>query len=353
MSGGMTNFLQNPNNIDLSGFFPAYEVLTQQISMVNNSPSQFNLTLTLNRNKNGVINYIVLAQPIIVSTSTGISTLSNLIFPVGIFNKTNTTFSATISIQTTSPPLSVTTNIMFIVIYPYNPIQPIVNTLNYVDNAGNQISFFPQYMTSSISIPSSSTRISLSISLSGKSTSRTDYTYFGSFYDNSSSSGINATTMQQIYYYNVGQTNTSTAIRILNNNLDSNVNVETLILYPITISGNNYTSNYNVIIGNTTYNLSELFPLCEFFEEVIANNNSTYDKTWTLLKNNTGTSQYIVLTSFVYSSAGTGGTYDPWEAINSCGNIIVTTTTTTFRTVFSKNNSDNWNGGIRCLVIYY
>ena len=58
MSGGMTNFLQNPNSIDLSGFFPAYEVLTQQISMVSNSPSQFNLTLTLNRNKNSITNYI-------------------------------------------------------------------------------------------------------------------------------------------------------------------------------------------------------------------------------------------------------------------------------------------------------
>ena len=353
MSGGMTNFLQNPNAIDLSGFFPAYEVLTQQISMVSNSPSQFNLTLTLNRNKNGITNYIVLAQPVIVSTSTGISTLSNLIFPVGIFNKTNTNFSATILIQTTSPALSVTANIMFLIIYPYTPIQPIVNTLNYVDNAGNPISFFPQYMTSSISIPSSSTTISLSISLSGKSTSRTDYTYFGSFYDNTSSSGINATRMQQIYYYNVGQTNTSTAIRIFNNNLHPNVNVETLILYPITISGNNYTSNYNVIIGNTTYNLSALFPLCEFFEEVIANDDSPYDKIWTLLKNNTGTTQYIVLTSFVYSSAGTSGTYNPWEAISGCGNIIVTTTSTTFRTVFTKGTGQNWNGGIRCLVIYY
>jgi hypothetical protein len=351
-SGGMTNFLRDPNGIDLSGFFPAYEVVEQTIDMTNNSPTEFNFSLTLKRNRNNVTNYIVLAQPIIISSNFSLDSLSNLISVPGIFNKTSTTFSATIRTQTTSPALTVKINVMFVVIYPFSSIQPIISSLNYSNNAGNPIIFFPQYMTSSSSI-STSSEISLSISLSSKSTSRTDYTYFGSFYDNSSTSGINATRMQQIYYYTVGQSSTSTGIRILNQNQVSNVNVETLILYPLTISTNNYTSNYNVMIGSQTYSLSKLFPLCEFFSENFSNESPSYDRTWDLSYNYTETSNFVVLTSFVYNSAGNGSTYNPWQAIGGAGNITVTKTSTSFRTVFSKGTGDIWNGGIRCLVIYY
>jgi hypothetical protein len=352
-SGGMTNFLRDPNGIDLSGFFPAYEVLKHTINMANNSPNRFDFSLTLTRNRNNVTNYIVLAQPIIISSNFSSASLSNLVRSPGIFNKTSTTFSATISIQTTSPSLTVEADIMFVVVYPFSSIQSIISSLNYSDNAGNPINFFPQYMTSSIGIPSTSSEISLSIDLSSKSTSRTDYTYFGSFYDNSSSSGINATTMQQIYYYTVSQSSTSTGIRILNQDRVSNVNVETLILYPLTISTNNYTSNYNVMIGSQTYSLSKLFPLCEFFSQDFSNESSSYDRTWDLSYNYTGTSNFVVLTSFVYNSAGNGSTYNPWQAIGGAGNITVTKTSTSFRTVFSKGTGDIWNGGIRCLVIYY
>jgi hypothetical protein len=163
--------------------------------------------------------------------------------------------------------------------------------------------------------------------------------------------------MQQILYYTPTQTNTLRQVALVNRNLVSNIKLETLVLYPVTISTNNYTSNYNVEIGNTNYNLSKLFPLCEFFPESsfnFVNTTNQINFTYTLNRNFTNTTNYAVLASFVYSSAGTGGTYDPWEAVDVAGNLIISNqTSTSFRVSFDKNTGDNWNGGIRCLVIYY
>lgn len=355
MSGGMTNFLQN--NTDLSGYFSAYEVLQQRIVMTENVPNQFELTFTLTRNKNNVTNYIVLSQPRIISSDFSMSTLSTLIRQAGIYNKKSTTFSATIFITTTSPALSVTADIWFVVIYPYTPIQPIVSSLNYLDSAGNPINVFPQYMTSSLNIPNNTTDITLTISLSNKATTRTDYYMFGSFYDSvSQSSGINATRMQQIYYYTIGETNTSRDVKLVNTNLVSNIKLETLVLYKLNISTNNYTSNYNVKIGNTFYNLAKIFPLCEFYEsDLIDDDNfTTIERTVTLTKNLTNTTNYVVLTGVSYSNAGSGGTYSPWQAINAAGNILIDNiTSTSFRALFYKTIGEKWMGKINCLIIYY
>jgi hypothetical protein len=355
MSGGITNFLNTTSATsatDLSGYFPAYEVLKTQIVMTANNPSQFNLTIQLLRNKNNVTNYIVLSQPVIISSNFSYDALSDLVSQAGIFNAQSTQFSATISIRTTNPALSVTADIYFVVVYPYTPIQPIINSLNYFDTTGNPINFFPQYMTSSISIPTT-TNISLTIDLTLKDTNSVDYYCFGSFY-NTSGSGLNATKLQQIFFYTVGQTNTLINIRLVNSeNLSGNY-VETLVLYPVIIPTNNYTSNYNVIIGNTNYNLSQLFPLCEFFEVLFSNDSSTISAEFTLTKNTPIPREYVVLTSFIYKSAGTDHTYNPWEGINSAGNILIhTVTSTSFTANFNKTTGQTWNGGIRCLVIYY
>jgi hypothetical protein len=237
-------------------------------------------------------------------------------------------------------------------VYPYTPIQPIINSLNYFDTTGNPINFFPQYMTSSLSIPNT-TNISLTIDLTLKNTNRVDYYCFGSFY-NTSGSGLNATKLQQIFYYTVGQTNTLINIRLVNSeNLSGNY-VETLVLYPVIIPTNNYTSNYNVKIGNTNYNLSQLFPLCEFFDQPVENKSSTITKTFILTKNTPNPREYVVLTSFVYNNAGTDHTYNPWEGINAAGNILIhNVTSTSFTANFNKSTGNTWNGGIRCLVIYY
>lgn len=354
MSDGITNFLEN--NIDLSGYFPAYEVLQQQIVMTNNVPSQFELTLTLTRNKNNVTNYIVLSQPRIISTNFSIFTLGTLMRPAGIYKKTSTTFSATMLITTTSPALSVTADMWFVVIYPYTPIQPIVSSLNYSDSVGNPINVFPQYMTSSLSIPNNTNNITLNLSLSAKATNRTDYYMFASFYDSvSQSSGVNATRMQQAFYYRIGETSTSRQVMLVNGNLVSNIRLETLVLYENIITTNNYTSNYNVKIGDTFYNLAKLFPLCEFFSSDL-NENSTSDvsRTFSLTANFRNTTNYVVLTGFVYNSDGVGDTYTPWEGISSVGNILIDNiTSTSFRATFDKTTGQKWNGGIRCLVIYY
>lgn len=356
MSEGMTNFLEN--NVDLSGYFPAYEVLQQQIVMTNNVPSQFELTFTLTRNKNNVTNYIVLSQPKIISTNFNIYTLGTLIRQAGIYNKTSTTFSATILITTTSPALSVTADFWFVVIYPYTLIQPIVTSLNYFDTAGNPTSVFPQYMTSSLSIPNNITNITLNLSLSDKATTRTDYYMFASFYDSvSQTSGINATRMQQAYYYLLSETNTSRQVMLVNTNLVSNIILETLVLYASTTTDytNDYTSVYNVKIGDTFYNLAQLFPLCEFFKSNQINNDaSDIPITVNLKQNSTNTTNYAVLSGFTYNSDGVGDTYNIWEAINGGGNILIDNiTSTSFRATFDKSTGQKWNGYIIFLIIYY
>lgn len=347
---GITDFLQN--NVDLSGYFPAYEVLTQQIVVNTNVPNIFELELTLTRNKNGTTNYIVLSQPYIISTNYGLGTLSSILRHAVIYKKTATKFSATIYTSTPAPPLNLTADIWFVVIYPYSSIQPIITSLDYYDSAGDPIDFFPQYLTSSLTMPNGN--VSLNIDLTLKSTSSTNYHCFGSLYDTvSQNSALSATGIQEIMYYTVGQTNTNTQIRIRNQDSIPNINVETLVLYPESISTNNYTSNYFVKINNISYSLSTIFPLCEIRQAGISNDSPVITTTFLLNKNFTNTTNYIVLASFVYNSAGTSGTYDPFEASSAADNLLISDkTSTTFTVVFQKSTGDNWNGGIRCLVIY-
>lgn len=350
MSGGITNFLQN--SVDLSGYFPAYEVLTTQIVVTSNNPTIHELQLTLTRNKNGITNYIVLSQPYIISTNYG-SANSRQISHAVIYKKTATTFSATINTASATPALELTATIWFVVIYPYSTIQPIINSLNYYDSAGDPIIFFPQYMTSSL-LMSSATDITLNINLTNKNTLRTDYICFGSLWDTVSqnSASAAASAIEQIMYYTVGQTNTNTQIKIKKTGI-SNINVETLILYPISISTNNYTSNYFVKINNVSYSLSTIFPLCEVFISNFGNKDSVVTRTFNLTQNDTNTTNYVILASYVYNNSGSGGTYNPIEASSSANTLLVTEkTATNFTILFSKSTGDTWNGGVRCLVIY-
>ena len=347
---GVTDFLQN--NVDLSGYFPAYEVLTTQIVVTSNYPTIHELQLTLTRNKNGITNYIVLSQPYITLTNYG-STNSRQISHAVIYKKTATTFSATINTASASPPLELEATIWFVVVYPYSSIQPIINSLDYYDSAGDPIDFFPQYMTSSLSM-SSATDITLDIDLTPKSTDRTDYICFGSLYDTVSedSASTAASDIKQIMYYTVGQTGDKTQIKI-NKTSISNIDVETLVLYPIIISTNDYTSNYFVKINNIYYSLSTIFPLCEVFILNFSNKNSVVTTTFTLTANTKNTTNYVILASYVYNSSGSGGTYNPFEGSSSAKNLLVTEKTTRdFTILFEKTTGDTWNGGIRCLVIY-
>jgi hypothetical protein len=372
MSGGLlTNYSRE--NVDLAGFFPPYEWCRISFSLSLNENSNTTQTYTspdLIKNADNNTNYMVLYNVEITNFTAPNAQDALLCFQSSFFvftppityNRTSTKFSLTIrydNVQTIFFPVAqrsaITASgfIYCLVIYPYSSTQSYITNSSYSTNSSDLVNFFPQYLYSQNNLNvANNNNWTQTISLAAKNSLSTDYFRFGSFSDPASSfNNINT----NIMYYTIGQSASSFEIRIRNPTSYTGMNVDTLVLYPQTpIQENNVTTDYTTKINGIDYNLVNIFPLYETFQDPVANSSPYVTFTKTLTKNARGNTNYFVITSYVYSSAGTAGTYDAWEgstAAYSC--YILNKTSTNFIVVMRKTTGENWNGGIRYLVIYY
>jgi hypothetical protein len=352
MSGGLLSDFKL-NEVDLSGFFPPYEWSSINDTVIINSNNTLSKTYTSNtltKNENNATNYMVLFNLETTDSASFFEIETSI-----VFNKTNTGFLLNFRFRN----LQLFENnrfsftIYYLVIYPYSVMQSI-RTDSFYKNTNTDtdlVDYFPQYLYSQNNVGTGN--LIINISLASKDTLRTNYVCFGTLYDPVTTNPNIVDT--RILYYNPTRTSSSVEIRFSNPTSYTNMIAETLVLYfPSPIPSNNVTTNYTTLVGSTTYNLINIYPICS--TESSANfSNTSFRITFTIpITNTRENTNYFVITSFVYNSGGTSGTYNPYEASRAATYpYIHSKTTTTFVATFTKTTGDNWSGGLRFLVIYY
>ena len=149
-------------------------------------------------------------------------------------------------------------------------------------------------------------------------------------------------------HYENPKSRTSNQIYI-SNDVNVTIKVNTITLCFPNPQTYTLTSNYNV--RGTP--LERTFPMCETFDENVSNDDSPISRTFTLLRNSRGTLSYYVIGSYRYNAGGGGGTYNAHNASSAANQLVIfNKTTTQFSCAFVKSTGDNWNGGVRFLVIY-
>jgi hypothetical protein len=121
---------------------------------------------------------------------------------------------------------------------------------------------------------------------------------------------------------------------------------------PTSINNTLGFSNYNV----DNVDLDKIFPRFENFFLQMYNASDNREWTFSLAKNTRETTDYVVLTSYVYFTEGTGlsGTYSALEAsINAGMPIISAKSATSFIVSTRTPKGESWYGGMNLLVIYY
>lgn len=340
------------NGVDLAEYFPAYEsfIYSQAITTTANS-----WDFTLNRNRYNTINYKVFLSINYTGGSTA-SNISTLTFPPVVYKKQTNGFS--VYFRTLAIPSSWNMTLFVLVVYDPEIVRPIISSINNYNNVSSTflLEYFPQYCSSKATINGGAGDYTLSYSLADKSTTSTTYTSIGSYEvptTDPTTASISAGYLAEglLFYTEQQFSNSFTAyIRTVG---ALNVFVNTLTLYNNSIPNNNFTSNYSVSIGENTYNLTQLFPFCEYFEFKFSNSSSEITQSFTLSKNTRNTNDYLVFPAFIYSSPGTGGTYGPFAASSATTHLIVINKSSSgFSLYFTKTTGQTWNGGLRAIVIY-
>jgi hypothetical protein len=336
------------NGVDFTDYFPAYEVGTVNVTTIA-ANAQFTINLT--KNKYSTTNYVSFIQPFYAEGQISIPSFSK-INQFTIYNKTATSYNVWMNcdssiVGTTNIVITLWCVTFYIQETEKNYVTSIPN-LNYNVSSStyNPVSYFPQFVVDQ-NTTTTTGDISIQNSLSTKNSLLTTYLNFGSV-TNNSVSNLNAANVNKIIYFTLNKVSTSYTIRI--NATVQPITLNTITMYVPTISSNNFVSNYKV--ENVAF--EDVFPICETFSISYSSERKTNrSDVCTLTKNTRATTDYVVITSYFYESNGSSGTFGPYAAsINAGMPIIVTKTSTSFTVATTTSSGDNWNGGIKCLVIY-
>jgi len=347
------------NSIDLANYFPTYEsgyILTE--------PTAFNTyTVTLSRNNANSNNYVVFTSFRVSGGTASPRDVSIHLYKPIIYEKTSTNFKiyqrCGINFNTSGNP-TLTARLWWLVIYLPSSTTSYISSINGYQVNGTTYNFatdYPQHSIRTVPITTGgSSNINISLNFSTKNFPGTGYICIDNC-EYVGGTGYVSVEDTMVYirpflFYSLSASSTSISIYSYVS-ASVNVNLNTMIIYKQSQSAPNTTTNYNVVINGTSYDLSKIFPCCEYFQTgEIIDDDANKEFTFTLSRQ---TIDYIVIPSFLYSSSGTGGTYSPSVAAQSATyNLVIRTfTTTSFSVFFSKTTGNNWKGYVSCLVIYY
>ena len=365
-SGLNSDYKQKINDIsyDLSSIFPPYEILSLDLTTINTSYT-FNLT----RNKNNQTDYIVI--PSIYSgtaTEGNPSTFSDNISRPLVHSKNSTSFQVAIAGNTfTGFDLG---TLWCLVIYSDSQSNalPLQNTLSFNntnDTNSSLINNFPQYMTFltkySINTSTDAYVFSFDISIKGYTGNPLNYFLFSSYELTPNQSTTNvfnfAKSLDNVLFLTQSAYRTTTFFQgLFTSNYTQNFDLDfyVLTLFPsINNPNSSYNTNFNSVVNNSTLNLANIYPRCQYFSQNFSNDNSTITLNFTV-NNTSGTTNYYIFPSYCYNLLeGSGGTYNGITASGASRTLIVSNkTATSFTVTFRKGTGDNWNGGVTCLVIF-
>lgn len=337
------------NGVDFADYFPAYEVGTATITTISEN-AQFQIPLT--KNKYNTTNYVSFIQVYQSGGTANVHTLSTNINQFTIYNKTASSYYVWMNCASNIV-TGVSIVLWCVTFYMQQTERSLAASIpNYSVNgvSYNPSSYFPQFAVIQNAITTASaTGVSTVNLLSTKNSSSTEYCNFGSVTNNSVST-TNAGNVQKIVYYEFGKVPNNYTIHLYTTNSTS-VTLNTITMYVPAIPSNNFATNYKV--DNVA--LEDVFPICEVVNVTIYG--SADNRIWDvpLTRNTNSSTNYVVITSFTYTSntSGSGGTYSSYQASNSAGMPIVSSKTPTqFRLSLYTTSGNNWSGSLNCLVIY-
>lgn len=352
----------NISGVDLAEFFPAYEVLDYQFTQFEGS---MNFTLTLTKNTSNQTNYMVFTQLYLINTiAFGFPQLSSDTLnqdPPIIYNKTTSAFS--VKFRSGSIPFGwgYTAKLWFLVIYMPSSIRPVQSSIGgYQTNGTNiNINLFPQTRSNSHSVTGGAVGVTTDrpfyTNLTDKNFVGTDYVNLNAFqYDGAGEPPDTVHDTGRVMFYTPEQTTLNYTMTLRSVGVIPPNIINSIAIYKNNIPNNNTTTGYNVVIGGTPYDLTKIFPTCEYFSFGINDNNADITRSYTLTKNTSGTTNYMVFTSYYYASGGSGSTYGPYAASQAAKTLFVYNTTSTgFSLYFNKSTGDIWTGGVRGVIVYY
>jgi hypothetical protein len=340
------------NGVDLADYFPAYEITQLTIpSGGTNVPTNGQWTITLTKNVTRTTNYISIIQPYYSTGSYNKFLLSSNIIQFLIRDKIADSYGVWMSNINSLTGSEATIILWCVTFYTHQTERAFVSGISNYNVNGvsyNLCNYFPQF---AVHI-NTNTVGSITNSLTTKNTTSTNYLNFGSVTFNNVTS-ISAKDVKKIMYFENTNTRSSSNFYIRLYSDNTNITVNTITMYlPTSINNTLGFSNYNV----DNVDLDKIFPRFENFFLQMYNASDNREWTFSLAKNTRETTDYVVLTSYVYFTEGTGlsGTYSALEAsINAGMPIISAKSATSFIVSTRTPKGESWYGGMNLLVIYY
>lgn len=287
MSGLPSGFVNG--SIDLSGYFPSYEIVYRQQALYNNS--FYNLQLNLTRNKNMQTNYIVIPSVYVSSGGESeIKTMSDKTYPPLINTKTSTSFKCYFTWGEAIYNTTMIVSCLVIYCDISAATRSLATSLQFnngsADTGVDLTNHFPQYAYSEIQMYfASNSQLLQQFIYKNYTGDPLNYKLFGAYeYLSADVSqpaldvGNKLLTGQILYLTEPDwRTDSYYYLGIRNNTYGGSVDIRavTLALFPVpsgswTTTDSSYTTNFASNISNTStpniLNLSSIFPRSQCYE---------------------------------------------------------------------------------------